>query len=81
LLSALAHGLPVISTGARTPCPGVQVTPIGDVAALAQAMVEWSADRQRVARLGVEARAFAATLSWDAIARQVVAVFETTRRA
>lgn len=77
LLSALAHGLPAISTGARAPCPGVEVVPIGDAAALAQTIVRLSADRQLRTRLGAEARQFAATLSWDGIARQIVAVFET----
>lgn len=76
MLSALAHGLPVLSTGDRAPCPGVQVTPIGDIAALSKAIVHLGGDRQLLTTLAAEARRAVANLSWPAIAHQTTAVFD-----
>ncbi len=80
MLSALAHGLPVLSTGDRAPCAGVQVTPIGDIAALSKAIVHLGGDRQAMTRLAEEARRSIASMNWPTIARQTAAVFDALLR-
>jgi polysaccharide biosynthesis protein PslF len=70
LLAAIAHGLPVLSTGDRPPCPGVHVVPAGNAAALAQAIVHLGTDAQALACLRQQAEKAAKDLSWPAIARE-----------
>lgn len=80
LLAALAHGLPVLSTGARAPCRGVRVVPIADADALAEAIVQFDRDRQSLKILAEEARAAADEMSWPVIAHQTTAVFDAVMR-
>ncbi|MGB8647358.1 MAG: glycosyltransferase [Anaerolineae bacterium] len=77
LLTALAHGLPVLSTGEQPPCPGVQVVPIGDAGALARAIVRLGQDATARADLAAGAQQMAATMSWPAIAAQTAALLDS----
>jgi glycosyltransferase involved in cell wall biosynthesis len=71
VLEAQASGLPVVVTSAGGPCesmlPGRSglVVPPGDPAALALAALELALDRDRLLRMGAEARRFAAGTSFD----------------
>jgi glycosyltransferase involved in cell wall biosynthesis len=64
---SLASDSPGLRDSVRDGRTGLLV-PHGDVAALATRMVELAEDPPRIERLGVEARRFAETLTWDAAA-------------
>jgi glycosyltransferase involved in cell wall biosynthesis len=76
LLACLAHGLPVLSTGDKAPCPGVSVVPIGDAPALAQAIAHFSRDREVLDLLRQQATVAAEQISWPTIAKETVSCFE-----
>jgi glycosyltransferase involved in cell wall biosynthesis len=75
MLAALAHGLPVLSTGDEAPAPGVAVTATR-AEALAEAIAGFYHDRARLEALAGQARQAAAQISWPAIARATAAVLE-----
>jgi glycosyltransferase involved in cell wall biosynthesis len=86
LLSALAHGLPVIST--LNPAPtgdaldetqGLRLTPTGDAEALAGAILTLAGDGDLRRRLSAAAVRFAAGFSWASIAAQTLAVYRDVR--
>jgi len=76
VLEAMASGLPVVATavgGMRALVePGLSGTlvPVGDAAAVAEALVPLVADPARRALQGKQARARAETLSWETAARR-----------
>jgi glycosyltransferase involved in cell wall biosynthesis len=75
-LEAAASGTPVVASNS----PGIRETvrngetgylvPHGDVRAMAGAMGRLAADRTLVSRLGVQARAFAETFTWERAAEE-----------
>ncbi|MBE2238306.1 MAG: glycosyltransferase [Caldilineaceae bacterium] len=75
LLACIAHGLPVLSTGNYSPCPGVTVVPVGDVTALAQAALDLGARPHTLALLRQQATQTATQLSWPAIAKKTSSCF------
>lgn len=82
LISALTHGLPIISTlGSELTDDrlneehGMTLVHAGDVGALAQAIWDLSSDADRRAVLGERARAFARGFSWPEIAAQTLEVY------
>jgi glycosyltransferase involved in cell wall biosynthesis len=77
---ALAADRPGLKESVRHGETGYLV-PHGDATALADRMRDLVADPALVARLGANARAFAATLSWDAAADHTVAHLADTARA
>lgn len=86
LLEALASGLPVITVqtagGAEVidaDCGVVLANP-GDDRALQVAIAQIAADPQRAQAMGTAARATAAGLSWQSMAKQYLALFEDIAR-
>jgi glycosyltransferase involved in cell wall biosynthesis len=80
LLSAIAHGLPALSTGSRAPCAGVEVVPPGDAHALAAAIARLGRDRSRLASLGEEARRAAESFRWPSVAARTAALLDQVTR-
>ena len=87
LLTALAHGLPVISTAPPALTPedlneeaGLELVPIHNASALANTMVNLAQDRIRRELLAARARQFAGTFSWANIAAQTLAVYQRVLR-
>jgi glycosyltransferase involved in cell wall biosynthesis len=82
LLAALAHGVPLVTTGAgaiiasdgRALRDGheVSLVPPGDTAALAAALQQLIVDRAAAERIGAAGRAFSRAFDWDTIAAQHV---------
>ena len=82
LLAALAHGVPLVTTGAgaivasdgRALRDGHEVclVPPGDTAALAAALQQLIVDRAAADRIGAAGRAFSRAFDWDTIAAQHV---------
>lgn len=70
LLACMAHGLPVLSTGDKPPCPGVSVVPIGDAHAVAQAIVHLATDPDALSLLRQQVAEAAKSISWAEIARE-----------
>jgi glycosyltransferase involved in cell wall biosynthesis len=92
LLAALEHGCPIVTTlpgpaaaglGERRLEPGRQFLGVGpdDPAALAAAIARLAGEPALAARLGGEARALAARLSWAAIARETAEVYAAAMAA
>ncbi|MGE5138235.1 MAG: glycosyltransferase [Rudaea sp.] len=75
MLTALRHGLPVLSTGKQPPCGGVRVVPAGDAEALARAILQLAQDRQSLASLAADAERVGASVNWRTIAEQTAAVY------
>jgi glycosyltransferase involved in cell wall biosynthesis len=72
LLTCIAHGLPVLSTGARAPIGGVDVVPIGDAAALARAISAFHTQPAKLAQLRSLAEDAAGQISWPSIAQETI---------
>lgn len=78
-LEAAACGTPVVASNS----PGLResvrdgetglLVPHGDVAAMARALTQLLGDRVRIERMGMHARAFAATFTWDRAADETEA--------
>ncbi len=86
LLTALAHGLPVVTTHPQRPTPELQesgalllVTP-DDPPALSNALQSLYQDRALAEALGTAARQFAQHFSWPRIAEHTLAVYREARR-
>src|SRR5207245_2001155 len=77
LLAALAHGLPILSTGDRPPTAGVRVVPIGDSHALAAEIDRLSRHPRQLADLAAEARQAAAAFAWPTIAVETARVLDS----
>ena len=83
LMAALAHGRPLITTTPVTPTPelvhgrNLWLVPVDDAAALADAVQTLAADAEGRARLGAGAAQLAGYFSWDKIAAQTAAFFQT----
>ncbi len=82
LLTALAHGLPVISTALPNPIPdslhdetGLVLTPVQDALALEKAIIDLANDDIRRKTLAAGARQFAGTISWTGISTQTLVVY------
>jgi glycosyltransferase involved in cell wall biosynthesis len=79
LLTCLSHGLPTVTTNGPTTsanfaaCDHLTFVPPKDVGALADALVEL---RDRPGNLGERASAWAASLSWPAVAAKHVELYE-----
>jgi phosphatidylinositol alpha-mannosyltransferase len=85
LLEAMASGLPVVASdipGYRAVLPPEcgRLVPPGDAGALAGALGELLADDALRARLGGAGRREAARYDWDAVVRDVIAVYERVLR-
>jgi glycosyltransferase involved in cell wall biosynthesis len=74
LLAALAHGLPVLSTGPRALAPGISVVHAGDAPALAAAIAQLNEHREALTALARDAAQTAASINWASIAGQTAAV-------
>ncbi|MBI1299381.1 glycosyltransferase [bacterium] len=72
LLTCIAHGLPVLSTGERAPIGGVDVVPIGDAAALARAISAFHTQPAKLAQLRRQAEDAAGQISWPSIAQETI---------
>ncbi|MBS1213351.1 MAG: glycosyl transferase group 1 [Proteobacteria bacterium] len=81
LLEAMACGLPVISTD----LPAVRdyvddqcavLTPKADASGLAEAVLDLSNDRRRLAAMGMSSRTKALEFDWRQVARQTLAVYD-----
>lgn len=70
MLVALAHGLPVLSTGRQVPCPGVEVVGVNRVDQLTGAIIRFWHNRHLLSSLALEAQQTAAQFSWPVIGRQ-----------
>ena len=77
---AIASDRPGLRESVRAGETG-ELVPHGDPRALADALLRFATDPVRVARFGAAARRFAATLSWDAAARQTRDHLDETVRA
>ncbi len=81
LLTALDHGLPVVTTIPRQPIPELQETnalllvPPNDPPALSDALRRLHEDRALGVSLGSAAKAFARQFSWSRIAEHTLAVY------
>ena len=81
LLTALAHGLPVVSTYPKQPSPVIQesdallLVPPDDPAALSRTLRRLYEDRALVDTLSTSARQFAQRFSWPRIAAHTLAVY------
>lgn len=79
---AMAHGLPVVATGAgavrdTVPETAGRLCPVGDSAAIAAAIADLLDDANLRARLALAARAHAETLpTWDHQARRLLALLQ-----
>ena len=85
LVEAMAYGRPHIVTDIGEPAElvdryqsGIKV-PVGDVAALAQAMQSLATDPQKLAQLSANARTGAANLTVDAAALRLTRIYEELR--
>lgn len=83
LLTAMAHGLPVISTYVPNVTPselgeeqGLRLVRAGDEQAMASAVIELASDRSQRSILSARAWNFASTLSWTRIARQTLSYYQ-----
>lgn len=83
LLTAMAHGLPVISTYVPNVTPnelgeeqGLRLVRAGDEQAMASAVIELASDRGQRSILSARAWNFASTLSWTRIARQTLSYYQ-----
>ena len=88
LLTALAHGLPVVTTHPKRPTPELQETgalllvPPDDPPALSNALQSLYTDRALADSLGTAARQFSQRFSWPRIAEHTLAVYtEACRRS
>ena len=81
LLTALAHGLPVVSTYPKQPSPEIQesdallLVPPDDPPALCRALRRLYEDRALAENLAPAAQAFARAFSWPRIAEHTLAVY------
>ena len=81
LLTALAHGLPVVSTYPKQPSPEIQesdallLVPPDDPPALSRALRRLYEDRALAENLVPAAQAFARAFSWPRIAEHTLAVY------
>lgn len=81
LLTALAHGLPVVTTHPKRPTPAIQesdallLVPPDDPPALSDALQRLYADRALAETLGTAARQFSRHFSWPRIAEHTLAVY------
>lgn len=77
-LEAAAQGVPTVMTdrcGAAEVLPSAQVVPVGDMAAMAGAVVELLTDPAERDRRGRDARREAETASWERASRRVAGVY------
>lgn len=77
-LEAAAHGVPTVLTensGVREVLPSARVVPVGDVAGMAEKVVELLGDDALREKLGRQARKEAEATSWDFAAERVVEVY------
>jgi polysaccharide biosynthesis protein PslF len=81
LLACIAHGLPVLSTGDTPPCPGVDVVPIGNAAALTQAIVHLGTDAPALELLRQQSAEAARQISWPAIANETASCLRQSMRS
>ncbi len=83
LLTALCHGLPVLSTTNSlssthlSPGNGVVLVPPADPESLAEAIAALAGDSGRRLELSSRARSFARTLDWSSIASSTAALYRT----
>lgn len=81
LLAVLAHGLPVVSTEPRFPLPQIVagenmlLAPVGDVPALADAVLRLAKSSALRVRLSAGAKSLADRFGWTEIARQMMDVY------
>lgn len=86
LLTALDHGLPVVTTVPQQPLPALQESdallfvPPGDPPALSDALRRLYEDRTLCETLSTAAQAFARQFSWPRIAEHTLAVYREARQ-
>jgi glycosyltransferase involved in cell wall biosynthesis len=76
LIVALAHGLPVLSTGDQAPLPGVEVMGGSDPDRLAAALARFCHHPERLASLSRDARRALPDRSWASIAGRTLDVLD-----
>jgi glycosyltransferase involved in cell wall biosynthesis len=83
-IAALRHGCAVVTTQPAVTLPdlrhaeNVLLTPVGDTASMADAVIQLTQDAALAARVQTGARALGSTFDWPAIARRTRAVYSQT---
>lgn len=76
MLVSLAHSLPVLSTGKKAPCPGVEVISPDNPTELTEAIIKFQNNRYRLKELAEQTQQAADQLSWSTIAQKTAALFQ-----